>query len=83
MKRSKPVEYSTNWTDDSGKEWDVVYCFEGSYYPGTLETPPEYPEPVVISMNGDKECDVPDALLNYIADIELPFPDEDDYYGED
>lgn len=78
MRRSN--SYSIDW---NGKK--VLYHYEGSYYAGNWETPPEYPELIVESIDGDDTCDVPDELLTYIDNNheDEPLKDEDDYYGED
>ena len=45
MPRTKTFYQTVHDKDDN--EYSVQYYYDGYYYPGTPETPPEYPELVV------------------------------------
>jgi hypothetical protein len=52
--------YEDSLENESGERYPVFikYCLDGSYYPGDLENPPEYPEFEIVSVKDSNGKDI-------------------------
>lgn len=82
-------KHNQTWVDDDGdgEGWIVSYYYDGAFYPGNQEEPPEYPELVIDSIihkdTGREFGEPTTEIEDYINQNHTEGDDYECYHGED